>query len=76
MSLRSSTLPLADSLYRLRRGLAGFPTRIQSAAALARSRRRLLLLDEHLLRDIGLTRAEAMSETSRSPWDAPAHWHE
>ena len=34
----------------------------------------LRLLDDHLLRDIGVTRAEALSEADRAPWDAPAHW--
>ncbi len=39
-----------------------------------RSRRALLLLDEHLLRDIGLTAAQARAEATRTDWDAPAHW--
>jgi len=76
MSSRSSALPLAASLHRMGRNLAGLPARIRTASALARSRRRLHLLDDHLLRDVGLTRAEAISEAGRSAWDAPAHWHE
>jgi uncharacterized protein YjiS (DUF1127 family) len=76
MSPRSSALPLSASLHRLGRSLAGFPARILTASALARSRRRLHLLDDHLLRDVGLTRAEALSEAGRSAWDAPSHWHD
>jgi uncharacterized protein YjiS (DUF1127 family) len=41
----------------------------------ARSRRRLALLDDHLLSDIGLSRAEALAEASRTDWDAPDHWY-
>ena len=38
------------------------------------SRRRLLDLDEHLLRDVGITRQQARLEAERPCWDAPAHW--
>jgi uncharacterized protein YjiS (DUF1127 family) len=76
MSTNSHALPLASSLLRLGRGLVRLPARIRVAADVARSRRRLHLLDDHLLRDVGLTRTEAMSEAARSAWDAPAHWHE
>lgn len=34
--------------------------------ALRRSRQALLRLDEHLLRDIGITRADALAEARRS----------
>lgn len=65
------TLPLAilgvGSLARL-------PSRLLAASALKRSRHSLRQLDDRLLRDIGLTRAEALSEADRAPWDAPAHW--
>jgi uncharacterized protein YjiS (DUF1127 family) len=75
MATRLSVLPLAASLQRLARVLGQFPARIRKAAALSRSRRQLNLLDDHLLRDVGLTRAEALSEAERSAWDAPSHWH-
>ncbi len=39
-----------------------------------RQRRRLAGLDDHLLRDIGLTREDADREATRKPWDVPAHW--
>jgi uncharacterized protein YjiS (DUF1127 family) len=48
---------------------------LQALVATARQRRHLARLDNHLLRDIGLSRAEAAAEVSRSIWDAPAHWH-
>jgi uncharacterized protein YjiS (DUF1127 family) len=41
---------------------------------LHRTRARLAMLDDHLLRDIGLTRAEAAAEAARPVWDAPGHW--
>jgi uncharacterized protein YjiS (DUF1127 family) len=47
--------------------LAGF-------LALRRSRRHLARLDDHILRDIGLSRAEAEAEAIRPLWDAPPHW--
>lgn len=47
---------------------------IGRGAALVRSRRALARLDDHLLRDIGLTRQEANIESRRAPWDAPPHW--
>ncbi|MES2543198.1 MAG: DUF1127 domain-containing protein [Pseudomonadota bacterium] len=65
------TLPLA--LFRPS-ALARLPALILAAEALARSRRSLGRLDDHTLRDIGLTRAEAESEARRSAWDAPVHW--
>ena len=39
-----------------------------------KQRHSLRLLDDHLLRDIGLTRAEALAEADRARWDAPTHW--
>jgi len=74
MATRSSVLPLAASLHRLARALGQFPARIGQVTALSRSRRQLNLLDDHLLRDVGLTRAEALSEVEKSAWDAPSHW--
>jgi len=38
---------------------------------LAQQRRRLLALDDRMLKDIGITRAEAMREGTRPFWDAP-----
>ncbi|MBD9481605.1 DUF1127 domain-containing protein [Pseudomonas sp. PDM14] len=38
---------------------------------LAQQRHRLALLDEHALKDIGITRAEAEQEAQRPFWDEP-----
>ena len=71
MSILRLTLPLAA----LRpSALARLLARILAAEALARSRRRLGRLDDHILRDIGLTRDQAESEAQRPIWDAPLHW--
>jgi uncharacterized protein YjiS (DUF1127 family) len=51
-----------------------FLRRLHRQAGMARSRRDLRRLDDHLLRDIGLTRHEAETEAARAPWDAPQHW--
>ena len=49
-------------------------TRIAQYLRLSRQRRDLRDLDDHLLADIGLTRAEALEEAARPIWDAPHHW--
>ena len=48
--------------------------RLLRTIAASRSRRRLLELDDHLLRDLGLTRDQARREAERPSWDAPGHW--
>lgn len=74
MSAHRHALPLAFRLRRTVSALARLPSRALAHAALSRSRRGLARLDDHLLRDIGLTRTEAMAEASRAAWDAPWHW--
>ena len=66
----------SDSLPRR----AGVPASLAAQArlflgrlALRRQRRRLAELDDHMLRDIGLSREEALREASRG-WGAPDHW--
>mgnify|MGYP003390307842 CR=1 FL=1 len=44
------------------------------ALTLRRQRRHLGELDRRLLRDIGLTEAEAGIEARKSFWDVPQHW--
>lgn len=42
--------------------------------ATARSRRRLMELEDPLLADIGVTRSQARDEARRPRWDAPQAW--
>ncbi len=49
-------------------------SRLRKAAALARQRRDLAALDDAMLRDIGVTRSQALDEAARPFWDAPRHW--
>lgn len=45
--------------------------RLASWAGIARQRRALSLLDDRLLDDIGVSRAEAREEAGRWPWQGP-----
>lgn len=74
MSAYRLALPLSLRLRRTGSALAWLPARILAITALSRSRRGLARLDDHLLRDIGVTRAEAIAEADRTPWNAPSHW--
>lgn len=64
---RSAVLPLRT------RRLALF-SRLLGALSLRRQRDRLADLDPHMLEDIGITRAQALTEAARPMWDAPQHW--
>jgi uncharacterized protein YjiS (DUF1127 family) len=48
--------------------------RVLAAVTLHRQRHQLGRLDAHMLRDIGLTPAQARHEAARPIWDAPASW--
>jgi uncharacterized protein YjiS (DUF1127 family) len=66
---------------RLRRGLAAWLLRaielVLSWQEVARQRRSLLELDDRLLKDIGITRADAQREASRPFWDpAQGGWRD
>jgi uncharacterized protein YjiS (DUF1127 family) len=45
--------------------------RVQNAKAVARQRRRLAQLDSSQLKDIGISRSDALAESSRGFWDIP-----
>jgi uncharacterized protein YjiS (DUF1127 family) len=66
--------PKSHSMRHLATALAHYPARLAAASRLARSRKSLARLDAHLLRDIGLTSAEARIEADRPVWDPPLHW--
>ncbi len=67
------TLVLRRAQRRL--SLIGMYRAILAHSALRRSRGRLAALDDHLLRDIGLSREAALQEAARKDWDAPEHWY-
>ena len=48
--------------------------RIWASYELGRSRARLRELPDHLLADIGVSRAAAEREGARSSWDVPGWW--
>jgi uncharacterized protein YjiS (DUF1127 family) len=74
MSSRHLVLPFASHLRHLVVAVSRFPAHLIQLAALTRTRRSLLRLDDHQLRDIGLTRDQARAEAERRSWDAPSHW--
>lgn len=45
-----------------------------AAQALHKQHRALLLLDDSLLSDIGITRAQAITQAASLVWNAPNHW--
>ncbi len=49
-------------------GLRGLVERIRTWRERARQRRHLAGLDDHMLRDIGLTRGDVMAESSKPFW--------
>ena len=60
---------------RLETGLSINPfdwwARLMARQTVARERHQLLELDEHQLRDIGITRYDAVREANRPSWDLP-----
>lgn len=54
---------------RLRAGLARVGARLLDWHELARQRQALAALDDHMLKDIGLSRADARQEVERPFWD-------
>ncbi len=47
---------------------------VLKAFSIWRERQHLGNLDAHLLKDIGVTRPDAITETKRAFWDAPNRW--
>ncbi len=54
----------------------GLWRRIGRLLALSRQRRALARLDDHMLKDIGLTRHQAYAEAQKRVWDVPASWRD
>ena len=59
----------ARGTVRLRAGLSRAVSRLLRWHELARQRRALAALDDHMLKDIGLIRADARQEADRRFWD-------
>jgi uncharacterized protein YjiS (DUF1127 family) len=74
MRMSSPELGLALGHHRARPGLRGLFALLPYLARLRRERRALLVLDDHLLRDVGISRAQALTEATRPLWDAPHTW--
>lgn len=68
-SINTKTMPC----YRQPKSVSVW-TRLVTFFAVARQRRHLRTLDAHLLKDIGVTRQEALSESRKITWDAPQTW--
>ena len=49
-------------------------SRLFAVLALRRSRQSLATLDDHMLRDIGVSREQAQSEADRAAWDVSPTW--
>ena len=48
---------------------------VTNMVQLYKERRALASLDSDALADIGVSRLDALTESSRTVWDAPSHWH-
>jgi uncharacterized protein YjiS (DUF1127 family) len=57
-----------------RRVLVGTVEMLLRWQELSMQRRRLLELDAHMLKDIGISRADAVCEANRPFWDHRVHW--
>ncbi len=68
-AMAARTLRLSARSAAARLGLRGVLARLRLWGALAAERRALSMLDDRLLRDIGLDRTDAAAEAARPFWD-------
>jgi len=66
------TQPLAQG--HAARPRVGLLATMSNLVAIRRQRRQLRDLDDAMLADLGLTRAQAEAESRRAAWDVPATW--
>lgn len=73
MTVQSShcAAPMSHTARASRRSLLA---RLIDMLLLRRQRAQLAKLDDAALRDMGLTRAQALQEAKRHMWDAPEFW--
>ncbi|MFC7553985.1 DUF1127 domain-containing protein [Pseudoroseomonas wenyumeiae] len=62
----ASSLPSVQSSAT---GAQGWSAHFRRAVTAVETRLQLRDLDEHMLRDIGMTRHDALLEAARAPWD-------
>ena len=62
----STTPPIAAAFAGT---VQGFASRLLGAARMVGTRRDLLEMDGRMLKDIGITHAQAVEEARRMPWD-------
>jgi uncharacterized protein YjiS (DUF1127 family) len=67
MTTRSLLASPTTRIVAVRRG--AWLDRLRRCVQAIRSRRQLAELDDRLLSDIGISRADALEEASRAPWD-------
>ena len=67
-SAARSSRPTAGFAARLRRWATALAEALDAWDARARQRRHLRTLDDHMLKDIGLTRGEVIFESRKLPW--------
>ncbi|MEO0915574.1 MAG: DUF1127 domain-containing protein [Pseudomonadota bacterium] len=72
MSVKSNSLPTRIALGRKSRSVG--LRMVLKAFSIWRERQHLNTLDDHLLKDVGLTRTDVETETKRAVWDAPNRW--
>ena len=69
--IRAHDIAYAEPGIGLGRRLAHFTATLMAALEVARERRALRRMDARLLKDIGISRADALRETQRGFWDLP-----
>ena len=69
-----STKTISRSFAPQRSGIKSFFQLVLRLDRSYRQRQKLARLDDAALRDMGLTREQALREATRKPWDVPNHW--
>ena len=68
------TLSAKQATFARKMGRKTLVSRVFLFLSLWRERNQLKNLNAHLLKDIGVTEAEARAEANRPFWDAPHRW--
>jgi uncharacterized protein YjiS (DUF1127 family) len=67
--MRSRSLPASTAIRAPAPPKAGWLAWLRRVLRAVESRRHLAGMDDRMLADIGISRAEALREASRAPWD-------